>query len=267
VISESWRSSAPLALNFARRELKTRYRRSVLGWVWSLLNPISTVIVYSLVFSVFLRAEPDPAGNGDKVFALYLFCGLVPWMLFAGMLNGSMQWLDGIAELRRKVYFPPEAAIFGSALALVVQASIEMIVLVLAFVVIGNVSPTIVLYPIVLLSAGTFGLGLGFIVAVFNARLRDVQYLVGIVLNIMFFLTPIMYPAHLIPDSHWGVPIRALLDLNPMVHIVGAARDTSYLLEWPSLSRWAWLVIAPALAFSVGWTFFNRRAMELSERL
>ena len=129
----------PLVQNFARRELKARYKRSLLGWTWSLLNPISTILVYSLVFSVFFRAAPPPSGNGSQKFALFLFTGLVVWLLFAGMINGSMGWLSSIGDLRRKVFFPPETAIFGSALALGVQSAIEAAVLILVMILIANV--------------------------------------------------------------------------------------------------------------------------------
>ncbi len=173
----------PLVRNFARRELKARYKRSVLGWTWSLLSPLSTILVYSLVFSVFFRAAPPAAGNGSQNFAVFLFTGLVVWLLFAGMINGSMGWLMAIGDLRRKVFFPPETAIFGSALALAVQSAIEAGVLLIVMLLIGNIGPTTLLLPIVLALAGIFGLGLGFFVCVLNTHYRDVQYLVGIVLN------------------------------------------------------------------------------------
>ena len=264
---ERLRPYAPLAWNFASRELKTRYRRSVLGWLWSLFNPLSAVLVYSLVFSVFLRAIPPETANGDENFALYLFSGLVPWAFFAGMMNGSMQWLDGIGELRKKVYFPPEVAIFGSGMALGVQAAIEMAVLFVAMIAIGNVGITFIVFPFVLLAAGVFGLGVGLIIAVWNTRLRDMQHLIGIALNIMFFLTPIVYPVSIIPESEYGIPMRRLIELNPMFHFVAAARDTVYFLDWPSLSRVAWMLGYSLLAIGGGWLYFSKHSMELSERL
>ena len=117
--------SRPLVANFAQRELKSRYRRSLLGWLWSLINPMTTILIYTLVFSVILRAEPPPAGDGSKTFALYLFSGLVPWTLFATMVNGPMDWLNAVAELLRKISFPADAAIFGGAVAGAVQSLIE----------------------------------------------------------------------------------------------------------------------------------------------
>ena len=264
---EQLRRYAPLAWNFADRELKTRYRRSVLGWLWSLLNPLSSVLVYSLVFSVFLRAVPPDAANGSGIFALYLFSGLVPWAFFSGMINGSMQWLDAIGDLRRKVYFPPEAAIFGSGLALGVQAAIEMGVLFVALVIVGNGGLTFLIFPFVLALSGLFGLGLGLVVAVLNTRLRDIQHLVGIALNVSFFLTPIVYPPTLIPVESRGIPVRRLLEINPMFHFVTAARDAVYFLRWPELSTIGWMLGYSTLALVGGWFYFSKHSMELSERL
>ncbi len=256
---------APLVWNFARRELRARYRRSVLGWTWSLLNPLATIAVYSFVFSVFFRVEPPEMGNGERLFALFLFCGLVVWLLFSGMIVGSMGWLAGVGDLRRKVYFPPEAAIFGSAIALGVQSLIEGTVLIVAMIVIGNAGPTMILLPLVLLFAGLFGLGIGLFVCVANARFSDVQYLVGIIVNVLFFLIPIVYTIDLIPERRWGLPIRKLVELNPVNQFVGASRDVVYLLEWPSLGRIAALVGYSSVTFVLGWRFFSRRSMDLSE--
>ncbi|MDP6284045.1 MAG: ABC transporter permease [Acidimicrobiales bacterium] len=255
----------PLVRNFARRELKARYKRSVLGWTWSLLSPLSTILVYSLVFSVFFRAAPPAAGNGSQNFAVFLFTGLVVWLLFAGMINGSMGWLMAIGDLRRKVFFPPETAIFGSALALAVQSAIEAGVLLIVMLLIGNIGPTTLLLPIVLALAGIFGLGLGFFVCVLNTHYRDVQYLVGIVLNALFFLVPIVYPLGIIPERHWGLPIRRIVELNPINQFVAAARESAYLLQWPSLSRWCALVCYSFAVFALGWRFFAQRSMQLSE--
>ena len=256
---------APLVRNFARRDLKSRYKRSLLGWTWSLLSPLSTILVYSLVFSVFFRAAPPAAGNGSQNFALFLFTGLVVWLFFAGMINGSMGWLGAIGDLRRKVFFPPETAIFGSGLALAVQSAIEAGVLLIVMLLIGNIGPTTLLLPIVLALAAIFGLGLGFFVCVLNTHYRDVQYLVGIILNAAFFLVPIVYPLSIIPERHWGLPIRRIIELNPINQFVEAARESAYLLQWPSLSRWCVLVCYSFVVFALGWRFFAKRSMQLSE--
>ena len=153
-------SHRPLIGNFAQRELKARYRKSLLGWFWSLINPLATIAVFSLVFGQFFRVPPPPAGNEDlKSFALYLFAGLVVWNLFASMVSGPMEWLAGVNDLLKKVAFPPETAIFGGALSAVVQTVIETVVLLVILIVLANASVTMVLVPYILVMALLFGLG------------------------------------------------------------------------------------------------------------
>ena len=258
---------SPLVRNFAGRELKSRYKRSLLGWTWSLLSPLSTLLVYSLVFSVFFRAAPPAAGDGSHNFALFLFTGLVVWLFFSGLVTGSMGWLTSISDLRKKVYFPPEAAILGSAVALAVQSLIEMGVLLSVMLILGNFGLPTLLFPIVLLLTGLFGLGIGFFLCVANSKYRDVQYLATIIINAVFFLVPIVYPLSIIPERHWKIPIRALVDANPVNQFVAAARESAYFTQWPSLWRWVAILGYSSVSFCAGWCFFRRHAMRISEEL
>ncbi len=261
----------PLIVNFAQREMRARYKRSLLGWLWSLLNPLSTVLIYSLVFGVFLRTTPPVTSNGKaELFAIYLFTGLVVWNFFAAIVNGSMDWLVGVMDLRKKVFFPTETAILGGALSAAVQSAFEIFVLFLLMMGLGNLSWTFLLLPVVLLATGSFALGIGMFVAGMNARYRDIRYLVGIALSLQFFLVPIVYPIGLLdqPDLEtYGLPAKQLVEWNPVSEFVQAAHDVVYFLEVPSpqrvLTMLAYAIISPTL----GIMFFRRRSMAISEEL
>lgn len=261
----------PLVINFAQREMAARYKRSLLGWLWSLLNPASTVLIYSLVFGVFLRTQPPVTANGDaEIFAVYLFTGLVVWNLFNGVINGSMDWLTGVMDLRKKAYFPTETAILGGAIAAIVQTCFEIAVLLVIMLVLGNISWTFLLLPFILLGAASFGLGIGLVVAILNARYRDVRYLIGIVLSLQFFLVPIVYPIGLLDDPDvdtYGLPAREIVRWNPVSEFVQAAHDVVYFLEVPSLGRIAIMLAAATISPALGLTYFRRRSMEISEEL
>lgn len=261
----------PLVINFAQREMAARYKRSLLGWLWSLLNPASTVLIYSLVFGVFLRTQPPVTANGDaEIFAVYLFTGLVVWNLFNGVINGSMDWLTGVMDLRKKAYFPTETAILGGAIAAIVQTCFEIAVLLVIMLVLGNISWTFLLLPFILLGAASFGLGIGLVVAILNARYRDVRYLIGIVLSLQFFLVPIVYPIGLLDDPDvdtYGLPAREIVRWNPVSEFVQAAHDVVYFLEVPSLGRIAVMLAAATISPALGLTYFRRRSMEISEEL
>ena len=129
-LSPSVRKSASLIYHFAERESKARYKRSLLGWFWSFMNPLTTVLVYGFVFGVVYGAVAPPTTNGNaENFGLYLFTGLIVWSVFTGVVNGSMGWLISVSDLRKKIYFPTETALLGGAAANAVQTTLEAVVL------------------------------------------------------------------------------------------------------------------------------------------
>ena len=260
-------SYIPLTLNFAERELKVQHKRSVLGWAWSLLNPLSRIFVYSLVFGVIFRFQPPEAGSGQLNFAMYLFSGLVIWLLFESMIRGSMHWLISVGDLRRKVYFPLETVTFGGAAAVGFQALIETLLLVVFMAGYGNLGLTMLLIPVVLLLTAMFGLGIGMVMSVFNTRYRDVENLVVILLSTLFFLVPIVYTEEIIPEKAYGLPAADLIGSNPVSQFVDTFRDIVYFLDWPSAGRLLLLALYAFVSLGFGWWFLNRRSMSLSEEM
>ena len=264
-LSPSVRKSASLIYHFAERESKARYKRSLLGWFWSFMNPLTTVIVYGFVFGVVYGAEAPSTANGNaENFGLFLFCGLISWSLFTGIINGCMGWLQSVADLRKKIYFPTETALLGGAVSTGIQTALEAVVLVTIMALLGNLSWTVVFLPIALLLTGFFALGIGFIASVMNARYRDVQYLIGIVLNVSFFLVPIVYTIDLVEQNASSTVVN-LVQFNPPALFVSIARDAVYFLQVPKLTEllaaFAWTTVS----FTTGWIYFRARSMEISE--
>ena len=260
------RTSVTLISNFAQRETKSLYKRSVLGWLWSLIRPLTTVLIYSLVFGVIFKAPiPETTNGRAELFSLYLFSGLVIWNLFTAVVTGSMQWLQGVNDLRKKVYFPTETAILGGAVSVFLQSLLEMLVLMVIMISLGNISWTFMYLPLALVLSAVFGLGIGFVVSIFNARYRDIEYLVGILLNITFFLIPIVYTPELVPDIAYGLPVKQLMNLNPLTAIVSISRDAVYFLESPSLASFIISLVWTGSVFAIGLTYFRHRSMQISE--
>jgi ABC-2 type transport system permease protein len=254
--------------NFAQRELRGKYKGSALGQLWSLLNPLATLAIYSLVFGIFLRVPPPVAGNGHlKNFAIYLFTALVAWNFFNAIVTGAIGALVGAGPLLKKIYFPPFAPVLGGAAATLYQAGIEIGLLVVVMIVVQNVSFTFLFLPLLLALLALFGLGLGLILARLNVRYRDVSYLVSIVLNLMFYGTPIIYPLTIVPVSKNGWPLRRIIELNPLTQFVEAFRDVVYDLKVPSAGRLLTLVIVSVVVFLVGFTFFERGSRDVAELL
>lgn len=257
-----------LIANLARRDLAARYKRSVLGWAWSLINPIARLAILSLVFGQFLKIIPPVAGNGDlQNFAVYLFCALVVWGAFEGVVVGSMTSLVGAGPLLNKVYFPPESPGIANVLVVSNQTAFEFAVLVLVLAALGNVGWTFFFWPYIFAMVILLAFGIGLAVSVYNVFYRDVGYLVGIILQLLFYAVPIIYPFALVPDEAWGIPVVQLIRFNPLAQLTEMSRDVLYDLELPSLVRVIYTTVTCVSVFFVGWFIFVRKTANIAEEL
>jgi ABC-type polysaccharide/polyol phosphate export permease len=254
--------------NLAIRELKSRYKKSVLGWAWSLINPAMNLAIYTVVFGYFLKGVAPTMGNGkDQVFALWLFAALVGWNAFAGGINISIGSFLSAGPMLTRTYFPAECPLVAGTATVLLQTLLETSVLLGFMIAFGNVSWTyLYLFPIIILLT-LFSLGLGMLSSLLNVRYRDVAYLVNILLQVLFYATPIVYRLDLIPQTIGRFKTSTILDLNPMTHFVGAMRDTTYLLSSPTLSNWIAMIGSAVVSIVVGWTFFSRRAPSYIEEI
>jgi ABC-type polysaccharide/polyol phosphate export permease len=253
-----------LLRNLTLRELRTRYRRSVLGWAWSLINPLATMVIFTIVFSQVFRA-PEPIGepSGLESFPLYLLCGLLPWSFFSVSVGASMGSLAANSGLVKKVWFPREVLVVSTTFSLVVSLAIELGVLCVALLIAGNmVVPWLVPLAILVALLTTFTIGLALIFSALNVFYRDVGYLWTILAQAWFYLTPIVYPIELAPD--W---LRSIVSAQPMGGFVVAFHNLLYDLRWPSAARWAHLVVCAAGALALGQWVFARMSPRFAEEL
>jgi ABC-type polysaccharide/polyol phosphate export permease len=261
-------ASRELMWNLSLRELRTKYRRSFLGWSWSLLNPIATVVIYSFVFGRVFRAEAPQASNADiKNFALFMLVGVLPWGFFGLVSNLGMTALSGNASLVRKVAFPRETLVFSQALFAFVQHSIEMSLLCMVMLAAG--SPVFVHLPLIFVYmcvSALFATGVGLFLSVVNVYFRDLQYLWTVFLQMWFFATPIVYPKELL-DGRVPTWMIRVLDMNPMGIVVEGLRDMLYHGEWPSFGRLAILVVMAVGMLAIGMFTFGKLSRRLAEEL
>jgi ABC-2 type transport system permease protein len=265
--TEIW-SYRGLIGNLARRELSSKYKKSVLGWLWSLLNPALTLGIYAVVFGTFLGQAPPVAGNGHlKSFALYLFAALAVWNFFNAVLQGSMAALTGAGPLLKKVYFPPSCPAIANSLTALYQAGIEAAILAGVMIAFGNVSWTFLLYPVLLVLLLAFSLGLGLVLSIGNVYFRDVGYLVGIGLQMLFYGTPMIYGLDAVPGRMGGLPMRSIIEWSPLSQFVAASRSLFYGLELPPTSTLVYLAIVPAVVLVLGWWIFEKTSGDVVEEL
>ena len=262
-----------LLINLTRRDLSSRYRRSALGWLWSLVTPLATIVVFTLVFRFFLRFPVEPGENsGVESFALFLVCGLVAWNFLANSVNGSMGILLGNGNLIKRVYFPRAVLVAASVASATITLGIELAVVAVILLVAG--SPFLPLVPVlaaIIVLQVVFVLGISLALSVLNVYFRDLQYIVAIVLQLGFYAAPIIYPISLVPSRAllWGidVPVRLIYSLNPAVHLVEAYRDVLYHARLPSLNDFIAVGGSAALALLVGVLVFRRFEPRLAEEL
>ncbi len=250
--------------NLAQRELKSRYKRSVLGWLWSLLNPAATLATYAVVFGVLFNAKVTTVKGEFNNFTMYLFAGLVIWNFFSAVVNGSMTSLIAAGPLLKKVCFPPECAPAANMIVAMSQALIESMILILVMAILGNLGWAMLLLPILLALVAIFAFGIGLALSVANVYLRDIAYLVAVLMNLMFYATPIVYPESVI--AHHPA-IKQLVNLNPMHQFVKATRDAVYWLRMPSAFSMGVLVLISFASLTLGWIIFRRFGDDVSEVL
>jgi lipopolysaccharide transport system permease protein len=256
-----------LIANLVIRELKARYKRSILGFLWTLLNPLAMMLVFTIVFTVLMPNNQIPN------YPLFLLCGLLPWNFFSAGVMVSINSIVGNADLVKKVYFPREALPLSSVLANLVNFLLALLVLFVVMAVFkSRLSPWIWLLPLVILVQTCFILGIALMLSTVNVFYRDTLMIMDVVMLAWFFLTPIIYPATYLPRSYeiFGYTInvqRLIYILNPMASLVAAYRD---LLYWGYRTNLDFLFRTAVTAVAVlilGYAVFIRYGNRLGEKL
>ena len=260
--------SHELLWNLTLRELRTKYRRSVLGWTWSMLNPLATVAIYSFVFGHLFGADaPEGLSSGVQAFALYLLCALLPWNFLMLVTNTGMNSLVANAPLVRKVAFPREVLVFANSLHGVVQFSIELGLLSLALVLAGSLFflwiPIVMLQMVLLMM---FASGLALALAAGNVYFRDLSYLWQIFSQVWFFATPIVYTPDLLVERvpEWT---QKVLDVNPMASFAEGFRRTMYDGVFPGWGNLAMCTVVSIVSLTIGWAIFTKSSRRFAEEL
>jgi ABC-2 type transport system permease protein len=264
------RASRELFANLTLRELRGKYKRSVLGWLWSMLNPLATMAIFALVFRFFLKV-PVPEGDpsGMHTFAFFLLCGLLPYNFLSASLTGGMLALVGNSSLVQKVWFPRELLVAANTGAAVVGLLIELGVLSVVLLIAGNmVIPWLVpMLGIVVLQA-CFVVGLALIASIVNVYFRDLEHLVAIALQVWFYATPIIYPETVVADALADRPLLYdLYQLNPLVGFVDVYRSFLYDLTFPDATTVLYLAAVSVASLLIGFALFGRFVGRLAEEL
>ena len=247
------------------KELRTRYRKSLLGWAWSLLNPLSQMVIFSIVFLVvFKQTAPTGDPSGVTNFPLYFLSGLLPFQFFAISVGASIGAVAGEASLIKKVAFPHEHLVLSIVIAQAVTLGIELVVLSIAFLVVGHmVLPWLPVMLALMVLLSMFATGVALALASANVFFHDVNYLWGIIAQVLFYASPIIYVPILIEND----AMRALSNWGPTGSFVRASHEILYDGRMPALGRWIHLAVISVVVLALGAWIFNRLSPRFAEEM
>lgn len=239
-----------LISQMSRREVIGRYKGSVMGLLWSFLNPLFMLVVYTFFFSVVFKSRwaAAPAGTEESktLFAVLLFVGMIVHSLFAEVLNRAPNLILGNVNYVKKVVFPLEVLPVISMGTALFHSLVSISVLLLVFFVTnGYLHWTLVFLPFILLPLVIVTVGLAWILASFGVFVRDVGQSIGLGMTVMLFLSPVFYPVSALPES-----MRPWMLANPLTFIIEQARAV---LIWGQLPNWSGLLLYTLVASFVAW--------------
>ncbi|NQU39076.1 MAG: ABC transporter permease [Lentisphaerae bacterium] len=252
-----------LLRQLVRHNVLERYRGALLGLLWSLLTPLAMLAVYSFVFGFVLKVEWKESPPGVGSFALTLFAGLIAYNFFSEVVNQSTTVIIRNPNYVKKVLFPLEilpVAKLGEGLYH--TAASFLILLVGELVLLHRIPMTALCLPVVLLPLILFTAGMAWFLAALGVFVRDAPYVVGIATNVLFFATPILYPASSLPPS-----FRWLVYMNPLAGSVHHCRQLLIWGEWPNVAWFCYTLIVAIVTFYLGFIFFSKTQRSFADVL
>lgn len=239
-----------------KKEIRGKYKGSFLGVLWSFINPLLQVAVYAIVFPYIMRVKTPN-------YLQYLIVGIIPWTWFTTSMNQGMITIRTNAGIIKKVYFPREILPISVVVSGLVNFFISCIIIVL-FCVFGGVGISwhIILLPAIALLQFILTLGLVLAFCAINIYIKDTEYIIQFLINMLFYATPILYPTTLFPEKY-----RILLYLNPLTEIINAYRDMFMYHQLPALNGMIYLTVISLVIFVIGLAIFRKLEKGFAEEV
>lgn len=245
-------------------KLKIRYQRSMLGFLWALLNPLLMMTVLAIVFSTLMNRP-------IRTYAVYLFSGLLPWRFFQAAVKTGASCLCSNEKLLRRLYIPQLIFPTVDILTCLINTLLSMLALFLLLLGIGaTINLQLVLFPVAVLTLLAFAMGMGLILMVLNTYFRDITHLIDVALRAWYFASPVLYePERVTEKSEIG---RVILMSNPMTHILGlfhcafVAKGEGW-PRWPDSTTWLGAIGSSLAVLLVGYMIYKAHEHRLIHRL
>lgn len=246
-----------MIISLVKRDLKSRYKGSVLGFFWMFLNPLLQLGVYTIVFSTIMRMGIDK-------FYLFMFVALVPWLFFSSCLSSGPGVIFSQQDMVKKIYFPRQVLPISFTLSQFVNMLLSFIVIFVVVFFSGvRVNPIALCYlPLIMIIEFVLGLGVTYLVSALNVYFRDLEYIMGIISMAWMYLTPVIYPVEMVPEK-----FVKLFYLNPMTSIVIAYRDILYYGRAPEMSTLINAIIMGIVVLIIGQLTFSKLQRHFVEEL
>ncbi len=240
-----------------KKELRGRYKGSVLGFLWTFVNPLLQLLVYTMVFSVIMK-------NGIEKYYIFLFVGLVPWIFFSTSVTGGSSSVISSKDLIKKIYFPREVLPISTVTSNFVNMLLTFLVVFAVLLITGFGFNFIAIcyLPIIMIVEYLLAIGFALIASALTVYFRDLEYILGIITMAWVYLTPVMYSADVVPEK-----LRAFLNLNPMAPIIIAYRDILYYKQTPHLSTLLSAVLIGIVSCVFGYIVFRLLQKRFAEEL
>lgn len=277
-----WRNTLNLVVNLTRREVASQYKRTALGRVWSLITPLATIAVFSVIFGLVFRGSVEPGLNsGLNSFALWIGIGVICWGFISSGCSAGMHAFTSNAGLLTKVYFPRFSLVISLVASMAFNFATELLVLTIIMAIFGG--PTVLLYiPVLLLLlvlTAIFVGGLALLLSVANVYFRDMQHLWNIVNQVWMYASGVVFPISMLASVQerafaagysWGgepLPLLTLFRLNPAEQFLEAYRSVLYDFAMPPGDVWLSIIAWSVVSLAAGVLVYRRHAARIVEEL
>ena len=239
-----------------KKDIRGKYKGSFLGILWSFINPLLQVLVYALVFPYIMKVETEN-------YLIFLICGIIPWTWFITSISQGTTSITNNANLIKKVYFPREILPISVVTSGLVNFLISCLII-LIFVLLGGltISWHLIFLPLIIIVQYIFTLALIFVLSAFNVYVKDVEYIVAFIINMLFYATPILYTTEM-----FSGPILWLFRLNPLAHLINAYRDVFYVHHIPNLINLSILLGVSILLVVICYIIFKKLEKRFAEEV
>lgn len=246
-----------MIFSLVHRDIRGRYKGSVLGFFWTFLNPLLQLMVYTIVFSIMMK-------NGIEKYYLFLFIALVPWIFFSSCISGGSTCVLAQQDMVKKIYFPREVLPIAYVTSQFVNMLLTFVVVFAVIIVSGTgFHPLALLFlPVVMLVEYLLVIGITFFVSAVTVYFKDMQYILNIVAMVWMYMTPVLYHESIVPKNYLG-----LYKLNPVTPIIIAYRDILYYKRIPDMGNLVSAIVLGVIFLFVGTISFSRMKRHFAEEM